>query len=58
MNFEFSDIWVIAAIVGIAGVGSAVYKYHSKKRDESKSSGKQFLGMGIIWLFFGLGYSL
>ena len=58
LNFEFTDIWVIAAIVGIAVVGLAVYKYRLKKGDESKVSGKQFLGMGIIWLFFGLGYSL
>ena len=58
MNFEFSDVWIIAAVVGIAVVGFAVYIYRYNKGKESKVSGRQFLGIGIIWVLMGLGYSL
>ena len=56
MNFEALDIWVIVAVVGLAVVGFAVFRLRNKK--VSRGSGKQFLGMGIIWVLFGLGYSL
>ena len=56
MSFESSDIWIIVAVVGIAVVGLAVFRLRNKK--VSRGSGKQFLGMGIIWVLFGLGYSL
>ena len=58
MNFDFSDIWIIAAVVCIAVVGFAVYKYRYRKGKESRVLGRQFLGMGIIWVLIGLGYSL
>ena len=56
MNFEALDIWVIVAVVGLAVVGFAVFRLRNKK--VSRGSGKQFLGMGIIWVLLGLGYSL
>ena len=56
MNLVISDIWIIVAVVGIAVLGFAVFRFRKKK--ESGASGKQFLGMGIIWTLFGLGYSL
>ena len=58
MNFEVWDIWILAAVVGIAVVGFAVYKLRKPEGKVSKSTGKQFLGMGIIWVLMGLGYSL
>ncbi len=56
MSFGILDIWIIAAIVGLAVVGFAVFRFRKKKA--SGSSGKQFLSMGIIWVLIGLGYSL
>ncbi|MFC1986092.1 FeoB-associated Cys-rich membrane protein [Chloroflexota bacterium] len=56
MSFEILDMWIIVAIVGIAVVGFAVSRLRKKK--EPGASGKQFLSMGIIWVLFGLGYSL
>ncbi len=56
MNFEALDIWIIVAVVGLAVVGFAVFRLRNKK--VSRGSGKQFLSMGIIWVLFGLGYSL
>jgi multisubunit Na+/H+ antiporter MnhB subunit len=56
LNFEFTDIWVIAAVVGLAVIGFAVFRL--RKKQETRVSGKQFLVMGIIWLLFGLAYSL
>ncbi len=56
LNFEALDIWIIVAVVGLAVVGFAVFRLRNKK--VSRGSGKQFLGMGIIWVLFGLGYSL
>jgi predicted transporter len=47
---------VIAAVVGLAVIGFAVFRLRKKK--EPRSSGRQFLVMGIIWLLTGLGYSL
>ena len=57
MSFEISEIWVIASVVGLAVVGFAVFRLRRKKEVRA-SSGKQFVGMGIIWVMFGLGYSL
>jgi hypothetical protein len=56
LSLGILDIWIIVAVVGIAVVGFAVFRL--RKRKESGASGKQFLGMGIIWLLTGLGYSL
>lgn len=56
LNFEALDIWIIVAVVGIAIAGLAVFRL--KDKNVSRVSGKQFLGMGIIWVLFGLGYSL
>jgi len=56
MSFEISHIWIIVAVVGLAVVGFAVFKFRKKKK--TIASGKQFLGMGSIWLLVGLGYSL
>jgi len=56
LNLEVLQIWIIVAVVGLAVVGLAVFRLRKKK--VSRSSGKQFLGMGIIWVLFGLGYSL
>ncbi len=56
MNFEALDIWIIAAVVGLAVAGFAVFRLRNKK--VPRSSGKQFLGIGIIWVLFGLGYYL
>ncbi len=58
MNFEFADIWVIAVVVGLAVIGFAVFKLRKREGKVSGSTGKQFLTMGIIWVLFGLGYSL
>ncbi len=58
MNFEFADIWVIAVVVGLAVIGFAVFKLRKREGKVSGSTGKQFLIMGIIWVLFGLGYSL
>ncbi len=57
MSFEILDIWIIVAIVGIAVIGFAVFRLR-KKKGTGASSGKQFLGMGIIWVLTGIGYSL
>ncbi|MFC1988504.1 hypothetical protein ACFLVJ_01555 [Chloroflexota bacterium] len=56
MNFEAFDIWIIAAVVGLAVIGFAVFRLREKK--EHRTSSRQFLSIGIIWLLFGLGYSL
>jgi amino acid transporter len=56
LNFEITDIWVIAAVVGLAVIGFAVFRL--RKRQETRASGRQFLGMGIVWLLIGLAYSL
>ncbi|MFC1918011.1 hypothetical protein ACFLXH_05085 [Chloroflexota bacterium] len=56
MNFEALEIWIIVAVVGLAVVGLAVFRLRNKK--VSRGSGKQFLSMGLIWVLFGLGYSL
>jgi tellurite resistance protein TehA-like permease len=56
MNFEVLDIWIVLAVVGIALVAFAIFRL--RKKEITRLSGKQFLGMGIIWLLFGLGYSL
>ena len=56
MSFEVLDTWIIVAIVGLAVVGFAIFRL--RKRKVSGAAGKQFLGMGIIWLLTGLGYSL
>ena len=56
MSFEVLDIWIIVAIVGLAVVGFVGFRF--RKRKEAGSSGKQFWGMGMIWLLIGLGYSL
>jgi len=56
LNFAASDIWIVVAVVALAIVGFAIYRLRKKK--ESSTSSKQFLGMGIIWVLFGLGYSL
>ena len=56
MGFEVSDIWVIAAVVGLAVIGFAVFRL--RKKTEPRSSGRQFVVMGTIWLLFGLAYSL
>lgn len=56
MNFEFTDLWIIVAIVVLAVLGFATYKF--KKGTKSREAGMQFLGMGIVWILIGLGYSL
>ena len=56
MNFEALDIWIIVVIVGLAVAGFAAFRLRNRKA--SRGSGKQFLGMGIIWVLIGLGYSL
>ncbi len=58
MNFEVWDIWILASVVGIAVVGFAVFKLRKPEGKVSKSTGKQFLTIGIIWLLFGLAYSI
>ena len=57
MSLEVSEIWIIAAVVGLAVVSFAVFRLRRRK-ESGASSGKQFLTMGIIWLLLGLGYSL
>ncbi|MFC1959029.1 hypothetical protein ACFLV6_03885 [Chloroflexota bacterium] len=57
MSFDSADIWRIIAVVGIAILGFAVFKLR-KRKESGASSGKQFLGMGIIWLLIGLDYGL
>ena len=57
LNLEALQIWIIIAVVGIALLGLFVFRLR-KKRISGVSTGKQFLGMGIIWVLFGLGYSL
>ena len=56
MNFEFSDLWIIGAIVVLAVLGFATYKF--KKGTKSREAGMQFLGIGSVWILIGLGYSL
>ena len=56
MNLEALSIWMIVAVVGLAVVGFAVFRLRNKR--VSGGSGKQFVGMGIIWVLSGLGYSL
>ena len=56
LNLEASQIWIIVAVVGLAVVGLAVFRL--RKRKVSRSTGKQFLVMGIIWVLSGLGYIL
>jgi len=58
LNFGFSDIWIIAAVVGIAVVGFAVFRLRKRKGKASGSTGKQFLVIGIIWVCCGLAYSI
>ena len=58
MNFEFLHMWIIAAVVGIAVIGFVVFRLRKRGGKVSGSTSKQFLGMGIIWVLFGLGYSL
>ncbi len=57
LNLEALQVWIIVAIVGLAVVGLAIYKLRSKEISRV-SSGKQFVGMGIIWVLSGLGYGL
>ena len=56
MSFEGLDIWIIVAIMALSVVGFAIFRF--RKGKVSGVSGKQFLGMGIIWFLTGLGYSL
>ncbi len=56
MNFEVWDIWILAAVVGIAVVGYTIFRLRKKRG--TGSAGKQFLQMGVIWLLFGLGYGI
>ncbi len=56
LNFEFSELLIIVVIVILAVLGFATYKF--KKGTKSREAGMQFLGMGIVWILFGLGYSL
>ena len=56
MNFEFSDLWIIVVIVVLAVLSFATYRF--KKGTKSRETGMQFLGMGVVWILIGLGYSL
>lgn len=60
MHFEALDIWIIVTVVGLALVVLAAFRPRDK--EVSRDSGKQFVGkfvgMGILWILLGLGYSL
>jgi hypothetical protein len=56
LSLEGSQIWIIVAIVVLAVIGFAVFRL--RKGKVSGETGKQFLVMGIIWILFGIGYSI
>ncbi|MFC2011000.1 hypothetical protein ACFLUR_01750 [Chloroflexota bacterium] len=56
MKFEAFDIGIIVLVVGLVAVGLAGFKLRNKKI--YRLSSKPFLGIGIIWVLFGLGYAL